>query len=141
MQVTTKSRYGLRAMVELAVNFEEGPISLREISEKQDISYKYLEQIVPFLKSADLVRSIQGSQGGYVLTRDPGSINLLEILRVLEGQLDLVDCVDEPDICERENQCVTRDLWVEISEEIADLLAAKNLEQLAEAKEVESRET
>lgn len=139
MQITTKSRYGLRAMVELAANFEEGPISLREIAEKQDISNKYLEQIVPFLKSADLVRSIQGSKGGYVLTRDPESINLFEILQVLEGQLKLVDCVDDPEICERKNKCATRDLWVEISEEIADLLASKSLEQLADDREKESR--
>lgn len=139
MQITTKSRYGLRAMVELAVNFEEGPLSLKEIAEEQKISYKYLEQIIPFLKSAGFVRSIQGSKGGYVLTKDPGSITLLEILQVLEGQLKLVDCVDDPEICERKKQCVTRDLWVEISEEIAELLGSKSLDQLAEKRDKEYR--
>jgi len=135
MQISTKSRYGLRAMVELALNSGEDPLSLREIAENQEISRKYLEQIVPHLKTAGLIRSVRGAGGGYRLTRDPEEITSLEILRSLEGPLVPVDCVDSPNICDRSNTCATRELWAGVGDSIKEYLGSRTLDELARKQE------
>ncbi|MCF7890660.1 Rrf2 family transcriptional regulator [Candidatus Bipolaricaulota bacterium] len=135
MQISTKSRYGLRAMVELAINYGEGPVSLHEIAENQGISKKYLEQIVPHLKTEGLLRSVRGAGGGYELTKAPEEIVVLQILRTLEGPLALVDCVDSPKICDRKDICPTRDLWVGMQESLKEFLGSRTLDQLARKQE------
>ncbi len=136
MKIPTRSRYGLRAMVELAVNYGKGPLSLREIEESQGISQKYLEQIVPHLKTAGFLRSVQGSAGGYILTSDPEEVKVLEILQALEGSIALVDCVDQPNTCDQKSGCVTRQIWVEIAELTMEYLSSKTLAELARLQEV-----
>ena len=135
MQISTKSRYGLRAMVELALNYGDGPVSLGEIAERQDISLKYLEQIVPHLKTAGFIRSVRGASGGYSLRKDPKEITSLEILQAVEGPLAPVDCVDSPNICERSDLCATRDLWAGMAESIREYLESRTLNQLARKQE------
>ncbi len=131
MRLSTKTRYGLRAMVEIALSQGGGPIQIKLISEKQDISSKYLEQLIAMLKSAGLVRSVRGPHGGYVLARPAEQITLLEIIKALEGSLDVVDCIDEnPNICSKVADCVTRQVWIQIHDTLESILKNQTLGDL-----------
>jgi len=132
IQLSTKGRYGTRAMLELALNDGNGHMLLREIAERQGISVKYLEQIMPALKSAGLVNSSRGASGGYSLAKPPEEITVKEIVEALEGPLKLVDCVGDPGLCQEAGQCVTRDLWDEVSISISKLLESRTLADLAQ---------
>ena len=132
LRLSTKGRYGTRAMLELALSGGNKPILLREIAERQDISLKYLEQIIPSLKSAGLVNSSRGASGGYFLAKSPEEITIKEIVEALEGPLKLVDCVGDPGLCQVAGQCVTRDLWDEVSVNISKLLESRTLADLAQ---------
>jgi Rrf2 family cysteine metabolism transcriptional repressor len=113
MKLSTKGRYGLRAMLDLAVHSYEGHVSLRSIAERQGISENYLEQIFATLKKAGIVNSLRGSQGGYALSMTPDKITVGIILRALEGSLAPVDCVLEDDYgeCRKNEECITRLVW------------------------------
>jgi Rrf2 family protein len=130
IKVSTKGRYGVRLMVDLAAHFDQGPIALKDIARRQEISAKYLWQLIPLLKSAGLVNSIRGSHGGYMLTRAPAEINLHEIMTVLEGNVCLVDCVANSKLCKRSALCVTRDIWSETSEKIKEVFRNFTLEKM-----------
>jgi Rrf2 family protein len=116
MKLSTRGRYGVRLMFELALHYGDGPIFLKDIAERQAISAKYLWQLINPLKTTKLITSMRGAHGGYILGRAPENISLKEILDVLEGSLCLVDCVDTPSICERAPSCVARDIWGEVSQ-------------------------
>lgn len=132
MKLSTKGRYGLRAMLDMALSEEEGPIASHTIAQRQEISERYLEQLLIPLKQAGLVKSIRGSQGGYILGRAPRDISVGDIIRVLEGPLAPVDCVNElnPDDCKRADICVTRMIWARVRDSIADILDSYSLEDL-----------
>lgn len=132
MKLSTKGRYGLRAMLDMAQNEEEGPIASHTIAQRQEISERYLEQLLIPLKQAGLVKSIRGSQGGYVLGRAPKDISVGDIIRVLEGPLAPVDCVNEvnPDECKRSDYCVTRIIWAKVRDSVAEILDSYSLEDL-----------
>ena len=115
MKLSTRSRYGTRLMVDLARRFTEGPIPLAEIAKRQDLSAKYLEQLIILLKGAGLIRSSRGRRGGYMLARKPDQISVGEIVEALEGKLALVDCVSEPELCYRSPECPTRGIWVKMT--------------------------
>jgi Rrf2 family cysteine metabolism transcriptional repressor len=134
MKLSTKGRYGLRAMLDMAIRTEEGPVTTRAIAERQEISERYLEQLLIPLKTAGLVKSIRGSQGGYVLGRKPENITVGDIIRVLEGPIAPVDCVNEvnPEDCERADNCVTRAIWSEVRDAIAGVLDKYSLQDLVE---------
>ena len=123
MKLSTRGRYGVRLMLELALHYGEGPILLKDIAERQGISEKYLWQLINPLKTTGLVNSQRGAHGGYVLGKPPEAISLKAILQVLEGSLCLVDCVDNPSLCERSPSCISRDVWGE---------ASKNMQQTLE---------
>ena len=112
MKLSTRSRYGTRLMVDLAQRFTDGPIPLAEIAKRQDLSAKYLEQLIILLKGAGLIRSARGRRGGYMLARKPDQISVGEIVETLEGKLALVDCVSDPELCYRSPECPTREIWV-----------------------------
>ena len=97
MRLSTRGRYGTRLMVDLAQHYADGPVSLAEIAKRQDLSAKYLEQLIILLKGAGLIRSVRGRRGGYMLARRPEEISVGEIVETLEGKLSLVDCVLEPE--------------------------------------------
>src|SRR5512136_68398 len=118
MKLSTKIRYGSRAMVELASHYGEGAIELKEIAKKESISLKYLEQVIIPLRTAGLVKSVRGSKGGYSLGKPPAEISLKDLVEILEGPLTLVDCLGDPKRCERSASCVTREIWNEVSEAI-----------------------
>ncbi len=133
MKFSTRARYGLRAMLELALNDNLGePTPLFQIAEKQGISEGYLEQMMTVLRKGGLVRSVRGAQGGYLLSRVPSKITTGEIIRCLEGPLGPTDCVGEedPEICGRSDFCVTRTLWEKVRDSIADVLDGTTLEDL-----------
>lgn len=114
MKISTKGRYALRLMLDLALCDGEVAIPLRDVAERQEISDKYLEQIVTQLARGGLVRSVRGAGGGYLLTRKPEEYSVGEILRQLEGSLAPVSCVNGGACCERVDQCVTVELWQQI---------------------------
>lgn len=119
-------------MLDMALSEEEGPIASHTIAQRQEISERYLEQLLIPLKQAGLVKSIRGSQGGYILGRAPKDISVGDIIRVLEGPLAPVDCVNElnPDDCKRAESCVTRMIWARVRDSIADILDSYSLQDL-----------
>lgn len=130
MKLSTRARYGTRLMVELGLRYGEGPVFLRDIAKKEDISEKYLSQIIIPLKSAGLVNSFRGARGGYVLAKSPSAITLKDIVGVLEGGFNLVDCVNDEAACGRVSICVTRDLWKKLTHVISETLEDVMLEDL-----------
>ena len=114
MKISTKGRYALRLMLDLAIHSEGSAVPLRDVAQRQEISDKYLEQIVTQHSRAGLVRSVRGAGGGYLLTRTPEGYTVGEILRVLEGSLAPVSCADGVGCCERADRCVTVEVWREI---------------------------
>lgn len=132
MKISTKGRYGVVAMYELALHYGEGPVSLKLVAEKQNISEHYLEQLMGGLRRTGFVRSVRGAQGGYELTKDPASITVGDVLRVLEGPIAPVDCVidDNADYCFRADSCVTRSIWAKVRDSINKVVDSITLADL-----------
>ncbi|MFH1003684.1 MAG: Rrf2 family transcriptional regulator [Chloroflexota bacterium] len=144
MKLSTRARYGTRALLDLALYSHQGPVQLRDIAHRQGISLSYLEHLVSPLITAGLVRSTRGSRGGVQLARPPREIKLSEVVPLLEGELTLVDCVNNPAACTRSRLCATRDVWGEMSQAIAGVLATTTLQDLMErqrAKEAPGKTT
>lgn len=129
MKLSTKGRYGLRAMFYLALKYGDGPVPLSEISEAQSISISYLEQLFSSLRKRDLVKSIRGANGGYLLAASPEETVVGDILRALEGSLAPTECVTEgaADKYTYNNQCVTQHVWMKIKESIAQVVDSMTL--------------
>ena len=141
MKLTTKMRYGTRALIDLALHQQDQPVSSVEIAERQEVSAKYLESILVMLRNAGLVRAIRGATGGHILARDAAEITLAEVYDALEGSDPLVDCMADAD-CSRYDECVTREVWAEMyassrkvlaSTTVADLAARARAKQAARA--------
>lgn len=130
MKISTKGRYGLRTLMDVAVHQEKGPVNLNDIAGRQGISAKYLWQIVNLLKTAGFVRGTRGPKGGYVLLRDPADITLLDVIQVLEGPVSLVECVDDPDACTRVETCVAHSVWEEVAQAIRGALQKITLAEI-----------
>jgi len=130
MKLSSRSRYGLRAILELAVEYGNGPLQIKTIAEREDISNKYLEQLVAMLKASGLVRSIRGPKGGYELTRPPGDVKLSEVFTTLEGPVVAVECLEHPEFCPRCTECVTRQVWAKMQSAIMDVLESMTLQDL-----------
>lgn len=133
MKLSTKGRYGLKAILDLAINQGEGAIAISAISERTGISVNYLEQLISKLKKANLVVSIRGAQGGYKLAKDMTDISVGEILRALEGDLAPVDCISSQESsCESANLCVTKLVWQRINDSINNAVDTLMLSELVE---------
>lgn len=135
MQISTKGRYGLRAMVDMTLHISDGPMALRIISQRQGISESYLEQVFTSLRKSGLVKASRGSQGGYELSRPADQITTGQILCSLEGPLVPVFCVDDSGSgtnCEREQECITRSFWEDLRDTINDFLDNVTLQDLAD---------
>lgn len=134
MKLSTKGRYGLRAMVDLVVNSKETNISLKSISKRQGISMNYLEQIISVLKKSGYVKSVRGAKGGYSLAKSPKDISVGDILRALEGNLNPVDCalVNEEKQCDEADCCITKIVWKKISDSINDVVNNISLQDLVD---------
>ena len=123
MRISTKGRYALRLLIDLAEHQNNGYISLKEVAARQGISKKYLEQIIPILNKSDILRTSRGSHGGYMLAKSPDQYTVGEILRLTEGSLSPVDCVDPiPVDCARSADCATLPIWQELAKIINEYL-------------------
>ncbi len=131
MKISTKGRYALRTMLELAKNQENKPLSVKEISARQDISDKYLEQIIAVLNKAGYVKSVRGPQGGYMLVKAPKDYTVGMILRLTEGSLAPVECLEyEKNTCKRKDICVTVKVWEKIDSAVKNVVDNITLEDL-----------
>ena len=140
MKLSTKIRYGVRAMIDIGTHCSDRPVPLNNVSKRQDVSAKYLEAIMPALKAAELVCSIKGPGGGYTLARRPQEITLYDIFAALEGPACLVDCVNQPESCHRQTSCVSYDVWKNLSQLINDNLKSVTISELiARQREKETR--
>ncbi|MBI6873937.1 Rrf2 family transcriptional regulator [Clostridium aciditolerans] len=134
MKLSTKGRYGVKAMVDLAIHFGEEPSSIKSISERQKISEYYLEQLFSPLRKANLIKSIRGAQGGYILSRAPKDIKISDIMRVLEGPIEISDCIygNSENSCSNIECCATRLLWSRIKESIDTVMESTTLQDMVD---------
>ena len=130
MKLSTRSRYGTRILVDLARNKDQGPIQIGEISKRQDISVKYLEQLIRPLKKAKLVTSVRGPKGGHQLAEKPENISLGQIVRLFEGQSDLVECVSYPEKCAMSDDCQVRLAWRDATKVLYEKLDSTTISDL-----------
>lgn len=134
MKISTKGRYALRLMLDLAENQKDGYVALKDIAERQDISKKYLEQIVPMLNKAGVLRTTRGFQGGYMLAKTPDKYTVGDILRITEGSLAPVACLDcEPNTCDKCETCPTLPVWNGLYKTITDYLDSVTLQNIIDS--------
>ncbi len=132
MKLSTRSRYGVRLILELAMNYDKGPVQLNTIAKNQDISEKYLGQLVIQLKSAGVITAVRGKNGGYLLSKEPRNLTLREVIEKLEGDLCLVECMTGAVNCERTDFCITRDIWRELSLRMVEYLDSVTMQDLVD---------
>ncbi|MGN0161428.1 MAG: RrF2 family transcriptional regulator [Lachnospiraceae bacterium] len=133
MKISTKGRYAIRLMLDLALHNGEGPITIKDVAKRQEVSEKYLEQIISLLNKAGYVKSIRGAQGGYILRREPGEYTVGMILRTTEGSLEPVECVNsEGNECGRMEGCVSAMIWKRISEAVSGVVDSITLQDLVD---------
>ena len=129
--MSTKGRYGLRVMMELAARWGHGPVLAETIAKNQDISEKYIRVLAGMLRTAGLVRTVRGRSGGYELARAPASITALDVISALEGRNVLVDCVLDAGSCPRADRCAARDVWCDVASAVNGVLSGLTLDQLS----------
>jgi len=132
MKLSTRGRYATRALLDLAIHQGEAPIPLKDIAQRQQISIQYLEHLITPLIAGGIVRSTRGTRGGVWLTKAPEEIGLNEVIQLVEGSLAPVECVNNPDICDRSAYCVTRDVWDEMKRAMNRVVESITLQDLVE---------
>ena len=130
MKISSRFRYGLRLLIDLAMKYEKGPLLLKDIAECEKISKKYLEQIVISLKNAGMIRATRGFKGGYYLAKPPEEIKIIDVYKLLEGSFAPVECLDDPDICSLIDNCPSRALWAKLGDAIKKTFENLTLENL-----------
>jgi Rrf2 family protein len=130
MKLSTRTRYAMRAVLELAENYGKGPLQTRVIAQNQEISTKYLEQIMAALKSVGLIRSQRGAKGGYVLANPPQKIKLSDVFDVFEGPDVTVECVDNEKYCDRAGNCIARQIWSDVQRAVRNVLQSTTLQDV-----------
>ena len=131
MRISTKGRYALRMLIDLAEHQNRGFVALKDIADRQNISKKYLEQIIPILNKSDILKTTRGSQGGYMLSKSPDKYTVGEILRLTEGSLAPVDCLNQDPIqCERSGECATLPVWQGLNRVINEYLDSITLQDI-----------
>ena len=132
MKLSTRGRYGLRALLDLAVHQGEGMVLLKDIARRQEVSLPYLEHLITPLIAGGLVKSTRGARGGVLLRKPPAEVKLTEVVQLLEGSIAPVDCVNDPRVCSRSASCVTRDIWMQIKDAMIQVLDSTTLQDLVE---------
>jgi len=133
MKVTTKGRYGLRILLDVALHQGAGAVALSEISKRQTISRQYLWQVINPLKTAGLLHATRGAHGGYVLARPPDAISLWDVVTILEGPVSVTDCADAAETCPRSSACLARSAWIEVDAKLAQALKGITLQRLLQS--------
>jgi len=133
MKLSTRTRYAVRALIELALNEGNKPLQLKIIAERQGISIKYLEQLIAVLRSAGFVRSIRGSKGGYLLAKEPDQIVLNGVFHCLEGNVNTAECVEDENYCGRAADCAARQVWTKVQQAIEEVLQSITLQDLVDS--------
>ena len=139
MKLSTKGRYAVRAMLDLAQHYEDGLVLVKDVARRQGISERYLEHLFISLKTGGLVKSVRGARGGFTLAKAPNKIKLIDIVRVCEGPLALVGCIVDASICPRSSQCATRDVWSELQAAMTDVLGSKTLQDMVERQQLKEQ--
>ncbi len=132
MKLSTRGRYGSLLLLDLALHREKGPVLLRDIAQRQQIPLPYLKHLIAPLIAAGLLRSTRGAKGGLLLVRPPEQVTLREVIQLLEGSIAPVECINNPEVCERSGFCAPRDIWVELNEAMEGVLEATTLQDLVE---------
>lgn len=132
MKLSTRTRYGTRALLELALREGQAPVLLKDIAKKQSLSLSYLEHLVAPLISGGIIRSTKGPRGGVALAKSPEDINMKEITYLLEGSLSPVDCIDRTGACDRYDSCVTREVWGKMKSAMDKVLETTTLKDLVD---------
>jgi len=132
MKLSTRGRYGTRVLLDLALRDGKGPVPLKDIAQRQQISLLYLEHLIAPLIAGGIIRSMRGARGGIWLSKLQQEIKLSEVVRLLEGSLAPVDCVNDPKVCPRSDSCVTRDIWNEVKKAMEGVLESKTLQDLVD---------
>jgi len=132
MKFNTKTRYGIRTMIELAMHWNSSGVYQKEISERQEISFKYLDHIIASLKASGLIVKSSGRMSGYVLTKDPERISVYDVYKAFEPELAIIDCLAGEGICNRDRLCAVREFWDELNKIIIEYLESKKLIDLAQ---------
>lgn len=130
MKISTRSRYGSRLMIDLAQHYGQGPVHISDVAKRQNISIKYLEQIIIPLKKAGLIKSVRGPKGGHMLAKSPDDIRIVDVVEILERGINITPCVKEPQKCERHRECKMRDIWEMATEAIYEKLNSLRLSEL-----------
>ena len=132
MKLSTKSRYSVRLMIDLALHGSDGFVLLKDVAERQSISEKYLGHLVPLLKSAGFIRTERGAKGGFALIKDPREVSLKDIIEATEGTVSLVECLKDPGSCKRSGHCAAFDIWADVTEGVKGVLEQYKLSDLVE---------
>ena len=132
MKVSTKGDYGVRALVELAHHYGEGPVQSATIASRQEVPEPYLDQLLTTLRRAGFIRSVRGPQGGHALIREPDDVKLSDVMEALEGSLAPIACVDDPESCTKSGGCVQRDVWEQVRDATRAILENVTIGDLAE---------
>ena len=130
MRVSTKGRYGLRTLVDIALHQGKGTVTLNDIARRQEISVKYLWQVINPLKTAGFLSVTRGAKGGYALARRPDDINMLDVVSTLEGPVSLLECLTDEDSCDRIDTCVARSVWLEVNQTVEKTLRKISLAEV-----------
>ena len=133
MKISTKGRYGLRILLDLAIHQTEKPRLIRDIAKSQQISEKYISRLVIALRKAGMIRSVRGVNGGFHIAMKPEDITLLDVVEVMEGPLSIVDCVKAPKRCAMHENCAPREIWCKLNDEIRDLMRQTTLADILES--------
>jgi Rrf2 family cysteine metabolism transcriptional repressor len=130
VKISTRGRYGTRALLDLAISWGQGPVQLKDIAQNQKVSLQYLEHLMRPLIAAGLVRSMRGAHGGVWLAKPPEEIKLSEVIAALVGSIAPVGCIDDPAMCDRSQKCATRDVWCELAKATSGVLDTVTLQDL-----------
>jgi len=132
MKLSTRARYGTKAVLELSLHWGKGPLLLKDIAQRQQIPLPYLEHLIGPLVKAEIIKSTRGTRGGVSLLKPPGEIRLSEVIQLLEGSIAPVACVDNPESYPRSDTCVTHDIWAEVKRAMYGVLESTTFEDLVE---------
>lgn len=139
MRINTRVRYAIRMMADIAAHSVEGPVPLRDVARRQELSKLYLSQLATPLRNASLLKSVWGNKGGYVLGRDAAQVSLREIIEAVDGPVAIIDCVLAPESCERSPHCVSIGVWSSINDAITGILERYSLDDLVAENGVEEK--